>query len=201
MNKNLDRLQRKIYLAYHQDGILDIAAGSIATGFSLFMLADTLVFLILGMLPAMLYIPLKERITTPRFGYVRFEPEKVTAGRYAVSIGVGLLVLLVVAASAFGGLTDRLPEAWMQRYHMVPIAGFLFALPAAGAAGFLGLKRFYLYAALAVGLPALGGALEIPTFIPILALGILVAAYGFWLLANFVKQHPVEQEAGRDAQR
>ena len=34
--KNLDTLKRKVYLAYHQDGILDLLAAAILLGFSTF---------------------------------------------------------------------------------------------------------------------------------------------------------------------
>ncbi len=36
--KEFDTLKRKVYLAYHQDGILDLVAGSVVLGFGTFML-------------------------------------------------------------------------------------------------------------------------------------------------------------------
>jgi len=60
-------LKRKVYLAYHQDGILDLAAGSVVAGFGLNMLTDNIVFLMFGWLAMMLYFLVKQRVTVPRF--------------------------------------------------------------------------------------------------------------------------------------
>jgi hypothetical protein len=59
------------------------------------------------------------------------------------------------------------------------------------AAVFLGLKRFYLYALMVVGLPALGAWLNIETFIPILATGLVLMAWGIGLLISFIKKYPL----------
>ncbi len=86
----------------------------------------------------------------------------------------------------------------MRRYHMVPLSTMLFGLPALGAAIFLGLKRFYLYALLAAGLPLLGAWLNIETYIPIVTTGLIILAFGAVLLANFLKKYPLNAE-GEDA--
>ena len=167
--REFNSLKQKVFLAYHQDGILDLAAGTVVFGFGLDMLTGNIVFLMLGWLAMMLYFIMKQRITVPRFGYVRFESKEKTAAKGMVSVGIGVLVLFFFVALRF--FLDRQPaspemDAWMQRYHMVPLSGMLFGLPALVAAVYLGLKRFYLYALLAVGLPALGAWINIETYIP-----------------------------------
>ncbi|MFH1524659.1 MAG: hypothetical protein ABIF04_06815 [Chloroflexota bacterium] len=201
MNKNLSQLQHKVYLSYHQDGILDLVVATTILEFSAFMATGIVVFLIVGILFATQYILMKQRITIPRFGYVRFVPEKKALMQNWGLVGIGVLVLfLVFAANMFlkSNPTSQEMQAWMQRYHMVPLSAMLFALPALVAAIFLGLKRFFLYALLAVALPVLGAILEIETFIPIMATGFLVLAFGIWLLANFLKKYPVSDKAGSD---
>ena len=81
---------------------------------------------------------------------------------------------------------------------MVPLSGMLFGLPALAAAVFLGLKRFYLYALLAVGLPALGAWLKIETYFPIIATGLIILAFGIVLLATFLKRYPLNTGADAD---
>ena len=81
---------------------------------------------------------------------------------------------------------------------MVPLSTMLFGLPALGAAIFLGLKRFYLYASLAIGLPLLGAVLNIETYIPIVTTGAVIIAFGAFLLINFLKKYPLNAE-GEDA--
>ena len=194
-------LKRKVYLAYHQDGILDLVAGSVVLGFGLNMLTDNIVFLMIGWLAMMLYVLFKQRITVPRFGYVRFESKEKTNQKAWVSVGIGVLVLFLFFGLGF--FVNREPtspemEALIRRYHMVPLSTMLFGLPALVAALFLGLKRFYLYALLAIGLPLLGALSNVETYIPIVAIGAVIIAFGAILLVNFLKKYPLNAE-GEDA--
>jgi hypothetical protein len=199
--KEFDPLKRKVYLAYHQDGILDLVAGSVVFGFGLNMLTGNIVFLMLGWLAMMLYVLIKQRITFPRFGYVRFESEKKTVRKAWISIGIGVLfVAFFLTLNIFVSRKPTSPEAqaWIQRYHMVPLSTMLFGLPTLAAAIFLGLKRFYLYALLAVGLPLVGALLNIETYLPIVTIGAIIIAVGAVLLASFLKKYPLNAE-GEDA--
>jgi hypothetical protein len=196
-SKDFDTLKRKLILAYHQDGILDLVAGSVILGFGLNMLTDNIVFLMFGWLAMLLYYVLKQRITIPRFGYVRFESKEKSTKQLWALLGIGVLVLFAF----LGGFVFKLnagnsPEmqAWMQQYHMLPLSALLFGLPALAVAVFLDLNRFYLYALLAVGLPALGAWLDIPTFAPIIATGVVILAFGIWYLASFLKKYPAEDK-------
>lgn len=197
--KDFDSLKRKVYLAYHQDGILDLAAAMVLLGFGADMAIKNGVFLIVGVILAAQYVLMKQHITIPRFGYVRFVPRKKTLMQLWFLIGFGVLVLLgVLFLIILLGNRPSSPEmqTWIQQYHMVPLSAMLFGLPALVAAVFLGLKRFYLYVTLTVGLPALGACLNIETFIPILAIGLVILAFGIGLLSSFLKQHPVDDKAG-----
>lgn len=189
--KDLDTLKRKVYLAYHQDGILDLTTAVVLLGFGTFMLTGSVVFLTMGAIFATLYTLLKNRITIPRFGYVRFEPQEKTVVQYWFLLGLGVLVLVAfLAGNIFQSNNSPEAQALAQQYHMVPLSAMLFGLPALAAAAFLGLKRFYLYTLLAVGLPALGGWLNIETYIPILAIGFVMLAVGIGLLSSFLKKYP-----------
>jgi hypothetical protein len=147
----------------------------------------------------LLYFFLKQYITIPRFGYVQFAPKQKVLRQSWVVLGIGVLVLFAFLIGAIFKINNpSFPEmqAWMQQYHMIPLSAMLFGLPALAAAIFLGLKRFYLYAVLAVGLPALGAWLNIETFIPILATGIVMLAFGTALLSSFLKKYQVGDKAG-----
>jgi len=189
--KDFDTLKRKVYLAYHQDGILDLTAAVVLLGFGTFMLTKNVVFLTTGVIFAALYTLMKNRITVPRFGYVRFEPQEKTMAQYWFLLGLGILVLLAfLAGNVFQSNTSPEMQALKQQYHMVPLSAMLFGLPTLAAAVFLGLKRFYLYALLAVGLPALGAWMNMETYIPILAVGFAMLAVGIGLLSSFLKKYP-----------
>ena len=195
--KEFDTLKRKVYLAYHKDGILDLVAGSVVAGFGLNMLTDNIAFLMAGWFMMMMYVFLKNRITVPRFGFVRIDSEKKALMKSWISVGIGVLVLLLFfLLPIFLRMNQVSPEteALIRRYHMVPLSTMLFGLPALGAAIFLGLKRFYLYASLAIGFPLLGAILGIETYIPIVTTGVIILAFGAVLLANFLKKYPLSTE-------
>ncbi len=199
--KDINTLKQKAYTAYHQDGILDLVFAVILLGFGTFMLTESAVFLALGAIIAALYIPLKQQLTVPRFGFVRFESEKTSLARAWFLMGIGVLVfLLVFLAKYFIGDTSSSPElqAITQQYHMVPLGGMLFGLPALVAAIFLKLNRFFLYALLTLALPALGAWLDLQTYVPIISLGGFALLISFFLMARFRKQYPLEGEGEND---
>jgi hypothetical protein len=196
--QDLAPLKRKIYLAYHQDGILDLIAGFVVLGFGASMLTDNFVFLMAGWFFIPLYYLLKKRITIPRFGYVRIDSQEKARVRAWAGVGAGVLFVLLFAilnifvsrgaASSVGLL------AWLRRYDMILLSAMLFGLPALAAAIFLGSKRFYFYAFLAAVLPAGGVWLNLAAYVPILALGAIALAFGAVLLFNFRKRYPGDAE-------
>lgn len=199
--KEFNGLRRKVYLTYHKDGILDLIAGSIMLGFGTFMMTDNIAFLMAGWFAMMLYVVLKNRITVPRFGFVRFESEKQSFRKGLISVSIGVLVVFFLFALNF--VTSRQPTSpevqdWIQRYHMVPLSTALFGLPALIGGMLFGQRRFYLYALLASGLPLLGAWLNIETHIPIQTTGLIILVFGIILLASFLKRYPINGE-DRDA--
>lgn len=197
----INDLKRVVFLAYHQDGILDLVAATVVLGFGVFMLTDNIAFLATGWLAMLLYPFLKRRITIPRFGYVRFDSQGKSLRRGTFSVGIGVLVLLLFfLLNVFISRGPASPELenWIRRYHMVPLSTILFALPALLAAVLLGLKRYFLYALLAAGLPALGALLELETYLPILATGLVALVFGIVLLITFLGNTPARDEAGLD---
>lgn len=198
--KEFFALKRKIYIAYHQDGILDVAAATILLGFSFFMITKNVIFLTLGVIFAPQYMLLKKYITIPRFGYVRFvsQEKALTQGWSLVGIGVLMFFVVLILGILTRNRSSLEMQTWWQQYHMVPLSAMLFGLPALIVAVFLNLKRFYLYALLAIGLPALGAWLNIETFIPILATGLVMLTFGIGLLISFLKKNPVVDMEGEN---
>jgi len=193
-----DSLRRKVYLTYHKDGILDLVAGTVIAGFGINMLTGNIVFLMAGWFAMMMYVFLKNRITVPRFGYVRFESEKSSFRKGLLSVVIGVLVVFFFFALNF--FVSKQPvspeiQAWIKRYHMVPLSTMIFGLPALVGAMYFGQKRFYLYALLASGLPLLGAWLNIETYIPILTTGLVILVFGIILLTSFLKKYPLNPES------
>ncbi len=196
-SKDFSALKQKAFTAYHQDGILDLVYAVVILGFGTFMLTENVVFLALGAIIAALYIPIKQQLTVPRFGFVRFESEKKSLTKAWILMGIGVLVLLIVLiARYFVGNSSATPEiqVLIQQYHMVPLAGLLFGIPALFAFLYFKLPRFLIYSILTVVLPALGGWLNIETYIPILSLGGLILLISFIMMIRFRKRYPIIKE-------
>ena len=90
-NNDFKELANRAYMAYHQDGIIDILLGAGIVGFGMQMLFDSSAFMILTWMPFLFYMPLKNHITAPRFGYVRFTGEQEERTRNTRLILIGLL--------------------------------------------------------------------------------------------------------------
>ena len=199
-NQDFSSLKRKVYFDYHQDGILDIVAAAVLLGFGSFMVTKNVVFLGVGVFVALFYTLLKQRITIPRFGYVRFEPQQKTLTQSLILMGIGVLVLFAffVGRPYLDRIASPDMEALALQYHMVPLSALLFAFPCLIAATLLNQKRFYLYALLLVVLPAVGALANIETFVPILVSGITILIYGILLMSKFMRKYPAEGKAGED---
>ena len=187
-------LMQKLYLAYHQDGILDLVIGVILLLFAAVMLYDQVVFIGTIGIPAILYFPLKQRITYPRLGYIRFDPEEEQQRKYVVLLALG--VVTFVGLVVFNFLVGDLPEDMLNvlRTNDILILGILLGLFLGGVAAFLKNRRFYLYAGIAVLLVWSAHFLGFRAGIAVTVLGAAVEATGVYVLQRFLKKYPVEQE-------
>jgi hypothetical protein len=198
--KKLKELHRKTYLSYHKDGLIDIIIGASVLGFGLFMALESVVFSILGWIWLTLYMPLKKRITYPRFGYVEWKPAQKASQQWAVSIVIGLLVLLVGIVFLLGVRSGDMPAtmiSFLRQFHML-LLGMLMAILAVAAGLFTGIRRLYTYAGLTV-LIILGGMwLKIEPAFYIMTIGGLILLWGVWLLGRFLHDYPLPAEEGHD---
>ena len=195
------KLRRRAYLEYHQDGVLDILIGLCVIGFGLNMLTDSSAFSILSWMPIIFYVPLKNRITVPRFGFVRFDSER--SRRVMVSMGIlaGVLMLgLLIGVYTFT-VGDKMPpsfETFIQKYHMLVLGG-LASLALIGAAVLTGLKRLYAYAALTLTIIIAGIEWGFRAPYYVIAIGSIMLLTGLWLLVRFLQNHPVIAEDTHEA--
>ena len=89
-------LAQKAYLSYHQDGIIDLIIGWVALFFGLNMITENSTFLFVSWLAFIMYMPLKNRFTVPRFGYINFDSKVSRRATIIVTFLVlGVLVLFV----------------------------------------------------------------------------------------------------------
>jgi hypothetical protein len=202
MSKNSDfkDLTSQVYMSYHQDGIIDMMLGAGVTGFGLRMFFDSPALIVLSWMPFLLYMPLKNHITAPRFGYVRFTGEEETRRKNTrlslLGILVFVLLLGLVLLLVYGRMAPEVRDFFGQ--NGILLLGGLAALILAGAAVVTGLKRFYLYAALTLLFNIGGVLLPVNEGLMTVLLGLTILAIGIWLLSRFLRAYPLpEEEDGR----
>jgi hypothetical protein len=194
------QLERRAYLSYHQDGVIDIIVGLAMLGFGTYLAIDQLIFMLAAWLFLAAYVPLKRRITVPRFGYIEFGPERTHSQRKRGLISMTFLVILV-AFILLVGIPGVLPGEVLTtlRIYSELLFGITFAFLLFGAALMSELMRFYAYAGLAVLLTALAYWLGMPAYAYTLALGGMILLSGMWMLARFLRRYPLAPEEGSNA--
>ena len=195
-NIDLKDIERRAYLAYHKDGILDIYLGiglmAVATGF--FFEAFVTSSGIIVILP-ILYAASKKQFTIPRLGYVKFSQS--TAGRARNSL---TLALLLGSMSAVAGLfafysvistgysfIEPLIANWKITIAVILLVGFsLF--------GYVSdLRRMYIYGLLSSIVFVSGIFLPVPGYVLILLVGGIISMNGGALLYRFTQDYPIEK--------
>jgi len=194
---DLKEIEKRAYISYHQDGLLDIFAGAYILAFGLGILTE--VFWGLGMgsiMPAIsvavmlpIWIAAKRRITMPRIGFVKFGVQSGIKFM-AVLLGVMLVGLGVFfALTLFQGGRPLWLDVILQ-YGLIAVG--IVALAICSLFGYIaGINRLYAYGLLALLVLGVGHFMGIFFAYLLLPLGIAVMVTGLYLLTAFVRKYPL----------
>jgi len=193
---NLREIEKKAYMSYHQDGLLDIFVGVYILGFGLGIWADiTLEFGFGSIMPAILiatilpiWIAAKRKITMPRIGFVKFGTGGTTK-LMAIFIGLAVAGLGVFLAFTLFQDAPWLDVIFQNGLNIVGI-GSLAVCVLFGYS--MGLKRLYAYGLLALIALIIGHFIGIFFAYILVALGTTVVATGVALLISFVRKYPLQ---------
>jgi hypothetical protein len=193
-------LERRAYLSYHQDGVIDIIVGLGMLGFGIYLAIDQLFFMLAAWLFLMAYVPLKRWITVPRFGYIEFSLVRTHSQKRRGLISMTFLVILL-AFILLVGIPGVLPGGILTtlRIYKELLFGIIFAFLLFGAALMSELIRFSAYAGLAVLLTVMAYWLGLPAYAYTLALSGLILLSGLWMLTRFLRRYPLVPEEGSNA--
>jgi hypothetical protein len=196
-NNNLSKpkkLRQKLLMIYHEDGILDLVVGV-----SVLMLAGVMGFdlpALIGLIgiPLTFYIPLKDRVTIPRIGFIQFEAEKATRKRLISLLLIGLAAFVVLAL--LGPIQNWISSSFTEMIRnndvlifAVILSGILFA-----GGQILNNSRFRIYALLSLVLVIAACFIEFRVWIPVFVVGLTMEALGLAKLINFQKTYPVKDK-------
>ena len=195
---NLDEIERRAYLSYHEDGLIDLLIGiglffaSLYTYIDMLWLAGSMVAVITPT-----YMVMKKRYTFPRIGQVTFSKGRTRRSKNSMYFLVLVNVIGVLLGLAFWmGFSGDTPPQWM----LLMIENLPIVIGVAGAViwavvgYFSELTRFYRYAAST--LVVIGSANFIPTpFVAhMLLLSVIVTVLGFLQFQSFKGKYPIVEE-------
>jgi hypothetical protein len=197
---NLKEIERRAYMSYHQDGLMDIFAGLIILGFGLGIFMQIILDYSLGaIMPAILittFLPIwvaaKRKITMPRIGFVNFGirgANKLTAVFLGTMVAGLAVFFLFTFATSQSGLRQWL-DLIIQNGMLIVGFGTLAVCILFGYS--MGLKRLYGYGVLAVIVLVSGHFTGIFFAYIIMALGTTVMVTGAVLLISFVRKYPLK---------
>ncbi len=193
---DLKDLERKIYLSYHQDGLVDIfvGLGLIVIGIILHPILGEhvpTVAMVMIMLFVFVYASLKRAITIPRMGYVEFAPKRRT--RFALLILIIVLItnvpLLLIIMLTVGQQISPIVFDFVTSF-LIVILGF-FGTGIFVLIGILSeIRRFFGYAVAILILFTISHFLFLHFALPMIGVGIIFTIAGFIQLAWFLRKYP-----------
>jgi hypothetical protein len=197
---NLREIEKRTYMSYHQDGLLDIFIGMyiLLLGFGIYMLTTndfTTWFIFPAIFPAIitpLWISAKKKITMPRIGYVKFG----TKG--ANKLTIIFIGFLVAGLGAFMAFSFASNQGWAisLRNLIIPnimiILGTAIVLTSSLFAYIMGLNRLYFYGILSLMLFIAGYLIAVQMAYVIMIIGIVLLLTGSYLLNRFIRKYPLE---------
>jgi hypothetical protein len=195
-NDQLKELEKKAYLSYHEDGIVDLIMGISCLGAALFFATSSVVFNLFTWMPVLFFKPLKNKITFPRIGYVNFDTRRGHPGRITIFMIVTMLLGMLVLGTVFflnTGRIDPSARAWIGE-HFILLLGIIFAAILMIAGFTSSIRRLLIYAAACAISFVASFLFKLPEFAAFLALGIVILCSGILRVVRFVRKYPISAE-------
>ena len=200
---SLREIEKKTYMSYHQDGLLDIFIGIYVLLFGIGILLLTMTdfstwFIIPAIFPAIMipiWLSAKKRITMPRIGYVKFG---VRGANKMMALFLGLMVAGLGVFMVFG-LGASMGEGWalILRDFFISNSMIIIGIGALTISSLfaytMGLKRLYGYGLLIFVLFFTGYFITIPFEYLLVTIGFVIVVSGFVLLMRFIRKYPLPQ--------
>ena len=196
---DMKEIERKAYMSYSEDGLVDIAIGTVILLWGVFLLVEPSgLIAILGPLALAIWYLGKRFITIPRSGMIQPSQKMERKMR---NLAIFLVVLGVIALG--GILTGRIVGYMFSSGYSLGILGFVLAGGISVLAYLLNATRIYIYAVL-IFIAFAGGEIlstSITTFdafaFSVILAGALILLSGLAVLVRFLRKYPLpEMEVG-----
>jgi len=206
---SLREVEKRTYMSYHQDGLIDMFVGVYVLLFGLGILFSTVTdfsmwFVIPAIFPAVMvpiWISVKKQITMPRIGYVKLGSR---GANKLMAIFIGLMVAGLGTFMAFTFASTSQAWALTLRNLIVSNGMIIIGIGAAIISGLfaytMGLKRLYAYGLLTLVLFFTGHYIIIPLAYLLVIIASAIIINGAILLIRFIRKYPLAQGDDKNAE-
>ncbi len=195
---DLKKIERKVYMSFHQDGLLDLFIG--LTFIAIIVFFEIGIPGMAAIIPALaiILVPLlKKIIVAPRLGYVKFSPEREIREKQKKSwLTIFFTITAVLGAVVLFGYSGD--AAWQRAIKSLELLPFGLVLAmVAGILGYLyNIKRGYVYAVLIAVLFLVGYFVRLHLPIYFAVLGVAMFPTGLIMFIRFISKYPRPPEEG-----
>jgi len=194
-DKFFESKRAKMMQVFHQDGIVDLIAGSVLLNYGFDLLNNTNLSSLFTYLPILLMTPMKMQVTIARLGYAPFNNSQKQVQKWNLAAAMAMVITLMLL-----GLVVLNPEspiaAWLENLFGesgdLVGSGLVLASVSALAAGLIPLKRFLIYALTALAATAIAVAARLPVYAIVFMLAALMAGMGLRLMMRFTHVYPLD---------
>ena len=190
---DMNEIERRVYMIYNEDGLVDIALGLVFLGWGALLAGDPpFLITLLGPMALGIWYFGKRMVTIPRVGLIEPGP-KMADRKRNLALALLLLGVLAFAVILIGALGDSSALA----DYSLAFVGLVVAAGVCVLAYLLQANRIYAYAALLFVALAGGAALNeqvtgVDTFlVSVMAAGALITVSGLVVLARFLRRYPL----------
>lgn len=206
---DLDGIERRAYLTYNEDGLLDIMTGFLMAFIGYYVLSkvDVPFAPFLAIFGPAIWASLKKAVTEPRIGQVKFGPGRRSRQQKAIMIFAVIVNVLMVLS--FFVNTGPILGPWkttLSSYGVILVGSGVVSLILFTIGHFNEVSRFKGYAAISVPMFVVSHFLADPALdlfeklaLVLIPLGILMMAYGLVTLWRFVGKYPKLEDVEIDA--
>lgn len=191
--KNLTRAEAMEI--FHQDGVLEIVLGATLLNFGFDLLNGMTFSSLFTYVPIVLLSSMKNQITISRLGYDAFDADETSVRNWNLISAIGIVgVLVALSVFVLNDLLNVRPLIPFAAAGNLPalFTGVILAIGTLAAALLIPLKRFFLYAAAALGLGLLG-FFFFPAQVTTFVFAGIILGNGIRLMVTFSKKYPLNK--------
>lgn len=178
---------------FHQDGVLEVVAGAILLNLGFDILNGSSMTSLFTYIPIVLMSSMKNQITIARIGYEAFNGDEIKVRNWNLYAAIGLVVMLVVMSVVVLGDMLNLRAALSLPFgkHLPSLLeGLVLALGCLAAAWLIPLRRYFLYAAIALALGIIG-FFVFPAQVLVFVFAGVLLGNGARLMIKFSRAYPL----------